>query len=108
MSMSLACRSQGHPGALLSTADFRICLTPRPCHCHKGSHGSLAVIGGAPGMSGAALLAARAGLQLGAGRVFCGLLETLAVDPVQPELMLRSPEEALSEATAIVAGSRDG
>jgi NAD(P)H-hydrate repair Nnr-like enzyme with NAD(P)H-hydrate dehydratase domain len=55
-------------------------------------------------MSGAALLAARAGLQLGAGRVFGGLLETLAVDPVQPELMLRSPKEALAEATAIVAG----
>jgi hypothetical protein len=95
---------QGHPGALLSTADFRIGLRPRPCNCHKGSHGSLAVIGGAPGMSGAALLAARAGLQLGAGRVFGGLLETLAVDPVQPELMLRSPDEALAEATAIVAG----
>jgi hydroxyethylthiazole kinase-like uncharacterized protein yjeF len=94
----------GHPGALLSTVDFRACLTPRPRHCHKGSHGSLAVIGGAPGMSGAALLAARAGLQLGAGRVFGGLLETLAVDPVQPELMLRSPKEALAEATAIVAG----
>jgi hydroxyethylthiazole kinase-like uncharacterized protein yjeF len=95
---------QGHPGALLSTADFRIGLRPRPCNCHKGSHGSLAVIGGARGMSGAALLAARAGLQLGAGRVFCGQLETLAVDPVQPELMLRSADEALSQATAIVAG----
>lgn len=92
------------PGALLSTADFRAGLKPRPRHCHKGSHGSLAVIGGAPGMSGAALLAARAGLQLGAGRVFGGLLETLAVDPVQPELMLRSPDAALAQATAIVAG----
>lgn len=95
---------QGFPGALLSTADFRAGLRPRPRNCHKGSHGSLAVIGGAPGMSGAALLAARAGLQLGAGRVFGGLLETLAVDPVQPELMLRSPDVALSQATAIVAG----
>ncbi|MBI5898359.1 MAG: NAD(P)H-hydrate dehydratase [Rhodocyclales bacterium] len=92
------------PGALLSTADFRAGLRPRPRNCHKGSHGSLAVIGGAPGMSGAALLAARAGLQLGAGRVFGGLLEALAVDPVQPELMLRSPDEALVHATAIVAG----
>lgn len=94
----------GLPGALLSTADFRVGLRPRPRNCHKGSHGSLAVIGGAPGMSGAALLAARAGLQLGAGRVFGGLLEALAVDPVQPELMLRGADEALANATAIVAG----
>jgi NAD(P)H-hydrate repair Nnr-like enzyme with NAD(P)H-hydrate dehydratase domain len=62
------------------------------------------VIGGASGMTGAALLAARAGLRLGAGRVFAGLLQPLAVDPVQPELMLRTPEDALAQATAAVVG----
>ncbi len=63
----------------------------RPHASHKGSYGDVAVIGGAPGMTGAALLAARAALHAGAGRVFVGLLDDapLAVDPQQPELMLR-------------------
>jgi hydroxyethylthiazole kinase-like uncharacterized protein yjeF len=94
----------GLPGAVLSTADFRASLVPRTNNSHKGSYGSLAVIGGANGMSGAALLAARAGLQLGAGRVFVGLLHRLAFDPLQPELMLRTPDDALAQATTAVLG----
>lgn len=101
---NLGLRLDGLPGALLSTDDFHDNLRPRPRNSHKGSYGSLAVIGGAAGMTGAALLAARAGLQLGAGRVFVGLLRELAVDPVQPELMLRSPENALAQATVAVVG----
>jgi hydroxyethylthiazole kinase-like uncharacterized protein yjeF len=100
----LGLRLDGFPGALLSPDDFRSCLMPRQRNSHKGSFGSLAVIGGAPGMTGAALLAARAGLRLGAGRVFAGLLQPLAVDPVQPELMLRTPEDALAQATVAVVG----
>ncbi|KAF0163187.1 MAG: carbohydrate kinase [Rhodocyclaceae bacterium] len=92
------------PGALLGVDDFRECLKPRAKNSHKGSYGSLAVIGGAAGMTGAALLAARAGLKLGAGRVFVGLLQPLAVDPLQPELMLRTPDDALAQATAVVVG----
>jgi hydroxyethylthiazole kinase-like uncharacterized protein yjeF len=58
---------------------------------HKGSYGDVAVIGGAPGMTGAALLAACAALHGGAGRVFVALLDPAApsVDTQQPELMLR-------------------
>jgi hydroxyethylthiazole kinase-like uncharacterized protein yjeF len=93
-----------YPGALLTLDDFRSHLTPRPRNTHKGSFGSLAVIGGAHGMTGAALLAGRAALHLGAGRVFVGLLEPMAVDPVQPELMLRSAADAMSQATAAVIG----
>ena len=69
--------------------------------------GSVAILGGADGMVGAALLAGRAALGLGAGRVYCGLLahEALAVDPVAPELMLRHPDEALGlEIDAFVVG----
>lgn len=102
--VDLGLRLDRFPGALLSIEDFRECLTPRKNNSHKGSHGSLAVIGGAAGMTGAALLAARAGLQLGAGRVFAGLLQALAVDPLQPELMLRSPDDALAQATTAVVG----
>ncbi|MDO8341552.1 MAG: NAD(P)H-hydrate dehydratase [Candidatus Woesebacteria bacterium] len=91
-------------GALLSIDDFRNRLKPRTQNSHKGSYGSLAVIGGAVGMTGAALLAAHAGLMLGAGRVFAGLLQALAVDPQRPELMLRSPGDAFAEATTAVVG----
>ena len=100
----LGLRLDAFPGALLGAADFGRHLQPRRRNSHKGSYGSLAVIGGAAGMTGAALLAARAGLKLGAGRVFAGLLQPLAVDPLQPELMLRTPEDALAQATAIVIG----
>lgn len=92
------------PGALLIQDDFSPRLKPRQRNSHKGSNGTLAVIGGAPGMAGAALLAARAGLMLGAGRVMVGMLERLTLDPAYPELMLRTPDDALTQGTAIVAG----
>ena len=59
---------------------------------HKGTHGELQVIGGADGMLGAALLAARAALRAGAGRVRVGFLASSApsVDLLMPELMLSS------------------
>lgn len=72
-------------------------LKPRPLDSHKGDFGSVGVVGGAPGMAGAALLAARAALWLGAGRVYVGLLDTrIAVDTMAPELMLVAPERALA------------
>ena len=86
---------------------FSSALAPRPRNFHKGMAGSVAILGGADGMVGAALLAGRAALGLGAGRVYCGLLahEALAVDPVAPELMLRHPDEALGlDVDAFVVG----
>ena len=58
-------------------------------------------------MVGAALLAARAALRLGSGRIYVGLLDghAPAVDPQQPELMLRSPEALFTTAlTALACG----
>lgn len=73
-----------------------------PHASHKGSFGDVVVIGGqqVPGevhMAGAALLAARAALHGGAGRVYVGLLgaDGPQLDPVQPELMFR-PARALA------------
>lgn len=83
---------------------FHDCLVPRARDTHKGSFGSVAIIGGAPGMAGAALLAGRAALLLGAGRVYVGMLERCAVDVDQLELMLRSPAEALDLATVAAIG----
>jgi hydroxyethylthiazole kinase-like uncharacterized protein yjeF len=72
-------------------------LQPRQRDSHKGSFGTVLVIGGASGMVGAALLAGRAALKLGAGCVRVGLLadDAPAVDLVQPELMLHRAEDAL-------------
>jgi hydroxyethylthiazole kinase-like uncharacterized protein yjeF len=85
---------------------FKGMLKARPYNFHKGMAGSLAVFGGAAGMTGAALLAGRAALRLGAGRVYLGLLDqTLHVDPVAPELMIRHADDALGlDLEAMVVG----
>lgn len=72
-------------------------LSTRPRDSHKGKFGTVAVIGGAGGMVGAPLLAARAALKLGAGCVHVGMLADNApsVDILQPELMLHSAQTAL-------------
>ncbi|HEX5362681.1 MAG TPA: NAD(P)H-hydrate dehydratase [Gallionella sp.] len=64
---------------------------------HKGQFGTVAVIGGASGMLGAPLMAARAALKLGAGCVHVGLLADNApgVDLLQPELMLHKAADLL-------------
>src|SRR5512140_1474066 len=70
----------------------------RPKDSHKGQFGTVAVIGGASGMVGAPLMAARAALKLGAGCVHVGLLADNApcVDLLQPELMLHGASVALA------------
>ncbi|WP_144630164.1 NAD(P)H-hydrate dehydratase [Bordetella genomosp. 13] len=86
-------------------------FAPRAPDSHKGTHGTLAVLGGGPGMAGAALLAARAALRTGAGKVFVGFAQEaapLACDPLQLELMLRDARGLLADAglgiTTWVAG----
>jgi hydroxyethylthiazole kinase-like uncharacterized protein yjeF len=84
---------------------FASVLKSRPKNFHKGMAGSVGILGGADGMAGAALLAGRAALKLGAGRVYSGMLKELAVDPGVLELMLRRPEDVLGlDLDAIVAG----
>jgi len=85
---------------------FKALLKPRPRNFHKGMAGSLAILGGAAGMTGAALLAGRAALKMGAGRVYIGLLEEgISVDPNSLELMLRHPDDALGQdLNALVVG----
>ena len=94
-------------GALTGPEDFSACQSPRLRNSHKGTYGTLAIIGGAPGMAGAALIAARAALKAGAGRVLVGMLDASApaVDPACPELMLRPVDAVLEDRLdAIVVG----
>ncbi len=98
----------GADGRLLREETIRHLLPPRKKNSHKGQFGDVAIIGGAEGMVGAALLTGRAALNLGAGRVFVGLVakDAPSVDPLQPELMLREAEDILSLADirALIVG----
>jgi hydroxyethylthiazole kinase-like uncharacterized protein yjeF len=95
-------------GILLDEEILVRAVTPRPRNFHKGQAGSVGVLGGAAGMVGAAVIAARAALQCGAGRVYLGLLtpHPPCVDYAQPELILRKPKElfAKSLVNVLVAG----
>lgn len=90
---------QYHPasGWLLDGSLVHGLLPPRPLNSHKGLFGAVGVLGGDETMVGAALLAARAALKGGAGRVYLALLDEGAprVDGLQPELMLRAPAQLL-------------
>ncbi len=95
-------------GHVIEDEDIAEAIPRRARDSHKGTYGTLVVVGGAPGMAGAALLAARAALLAGTGRVHVAQLdpEGVRVDPMQPELMLhRGPgTAALDAATAVCAG----
>ena len=82
----------------------------RAHNTHKGSYGDVCVVGGTPGMTGAALLAARAALQGGAGRVYVGMLDatTMRLDSQQPELMFRGLSEINLASMTVVAGCGGG
>ena len=81
----------------LSRSEVMANFSQRPRDSHKGLFGKVVVLGGADGMIGAALLAARAALKMGAGCVHVGLLAENAprVDFLQPEIMLHSATVAL-------------
>lgn len=90
---------------LNDVALFSACVRPRRHASHKGSYGNVAVIGGASGMAGAPILAARAALHSGAGRVFAVFLENApAYDCMQPELMLRDARQFDADSAVLVVG----
>ena len=96
-------------GLLLRPDTVKEWLPARLHNSHKGKYGSLGVIGGNRGMVGAALLAARAALLCGAGKVRTGLLapDAPSVDLDRPELMLGAVDDAL-EMDVILAGPGAG
>lgn len=75
-------------------------LTPRAQESHKGTHGTVGIIGGNLGMSGSIIMAAKAALKLGAGKVKIGFVQNTLPMPVlesQPEIMLYTAPELLQQ-----------
>ncbi len=101
------------PAALLPPAEarlgeaalFRAHLAPRRHASHKGSFGDVAIVGAAQGMVGAAVLAARAALFSGAGRVFAATIDRAPpYDPLHPEIMFRDAAGFANPAAVLVLG----
>jgi ADP-dependent NAD(P)H-hydrate dehydratase / NAD(P)H-hydrate epimerase len=114
----------GQPARMAPTAwllgrqallDWQHLSGPRAHDSHKGRQGDVLVVGGAPGMRGAAWLAARAALAAGAGRVHACLLDVdlgASAPADRPELM-NWPESRLKDSGSwqrhvVVAGCGGG
>jgi len=89
-------------------SDARALMRPARANAHKGTHGTLTIVGGTTGMLGAALLASRAAMRTGAGKVRVAWLADPhpQVDPLMPEVMMRAATAsgALDDCTALAAG----
>ncbi|GAB4402258.1 MAG: bifunctional ADP-dependent NAD(P)H-hydrate dehydratase/NAD(P)H-hydrate epimerase [Rhodoferax sp.] len=85
-------------------------LAPWPHSTHKGSRGDVTVIGGAPGLTGAAVLVASCALYKGAGRVFLCLLGSDAPTrlDIHPALMTCTLAAALARDAVVVCGCGGG
>ena len=95
-------------GELLTASNVRGLIPVRRQQSHKGTYGNAGIIGGAEGMVGAAVLAARAALYMGPGKVFLGVAakDIPAFDPLNPEIMVRKADELVADQglTAIAIG----
>ena len=92
---------------LLGASYINAVAKTSPANAHKGSRGTCVIIGGAAGMLGAALLASRAAMRTGAGKVKVGWLAEPhpQVDPLMPEAMMASAAELInSDCHALVIG----
>lgn len=93
-------------GQPVSVEQVSVLFHPRDPQGHKGSFGCAAILGGARGMAGAAILAGRAALKTGAGKVMVAIAQTpmpVAYDSVMPELMLHEAEELIETASMLDA-----
>lgn len=104
---SLGCGSflEAPDGACIAPRALDLASLRRRTDSHKGSYGTVTIVGGAPTMVGAALLAARGALFAGAGRVMVALLDSrVALDPQHPEVLIRAARETDLTRGPVVAG----
>jgi ADP-dependent NAD(P)H-hydrate dehydratase / NAD(P)H-hydrate epimerase len=77
-------------------AALKQCLPPRARAAHKGDHGHVLIVGGAPGYAGAARMAAEAALRVGAGLVSTAVHPACAaqLNSGRPEIMVHAVSDA--------------
>jgi len=94
------------PASLATPRELARLVPARDARAHKGSVGSALVIGGAPGMTGAVVLAARAAARAGAGYVRvavpASLQDTVAAQLVGPMVFGFGEDERRSLTTSAV------
>jgi hydroxyethylthiazole kinase-like uncharacterized protein yjeF len=88
--------------------DVRPCLKKRKKDTHKGTYGHLFILSGSRGKAGAAALAGRAALRMGAGLVTVGTPEGClpAIARPTPELMIEPLPQTAEGTLAEEAGDR--
>jgi hydroxyethylthiazole kinase-like uncharacterized protein yjeF len=91
-------------GGLFLEEDAAALWRPRARNSHKGSFGSVTIIGGAAGTTGAALLAARGAQSMGAGRIWIASPDARVFDPGQPQWMTRAIDAPLEAMDALCVG----
>lgn len=96
--------SERATGLLFGSEDAAALLPSRPRDSSKGRFGSVLVIGGGRGMTGAALLAARGAQCAGAGKTWIASPDGPVFDPGEPQLMTRDAGAAFPERAVLVAG----
>lgn len=86
-------------------SDINLASLKRQTDANKGTHGSVAIIGGQDGMLGALILASRTALLCGAGRVYAFSLSNNppAVDNAFPEVMYRNLSDLMDLSTSLDA-----
>src|SRR5690348_12141708 len=89
-------------GRYLEAADVRGWVAPRPYNSHKGMYGHVMVIAGSRGKPGAALLASRGALRMGAGLVTAAIPASIA------DIVAAGQAELMSEPIADRDGHFDG
>ena len=96
-------RSSGSP---ITEQLFPLVFAARDPEGHKGTFGSIGILGGAAGMTGAAILAGRAALYSGAGKTYLALAQSplpVAYDSNHPELMLHEASSLVEQPTLVDA-----
>lgn len=99
-----AAENDADKGLLLTQDVPPASLRERRSNTHKGTFGSVGILGAARGTAGAGVLAARAALFSGAGKVYLAPLDEAvgAMDWLHPEIMFRRPRDLLDEKNSVV------
>lgn len=93
-------------GSPIAEQQFPLVFAMRDPEGHKGTFGSVGILGGSSGMTGAVILAGRAALKSGVGKTYLALTQTpmpVAYDSLNPELMVHDAQSLIEKAATMDA-----